>query len=301
MLAASLDVLYVPSFTGDLPVPTPRAALPPEIPPGAVSWLRVGRAGAESTRSPAPGCLSLPTLWKRGAAFSPVFMREGGGGLRKPRAPAGRRFSESGAGLVPTFTSAFFLLYWKQVCSSHLFAEIRVFPTSLVGVQLKHKHQCKWGGPAWGGRVPAPRVEGLGEQSLCLPAQSIVRLPLLQRKRCMGSELPLVSRLLTRGWEPLPLPCPVTGSPGHGPKRRQSRSLAFALGLRPAGLTRSPVPLLRGERLPAPHTCEPCEKLPPPHMCEPHKKLPPHMSSVTSCHFPTHEPRKKLPPHMCAL
>lgn len=56
--------------------------------------------------------------------------------------------------------------------SSHVFAEIRMFPTSLVVVQLKSEHWCKCEGLAWGRQLPGECVEGLGEQSLCLQAQS---------------------------------------------------------------------------------------------------------------------------------
>lgn len=104
---------------------------------------------------------------------------------------------------------------------SYLFAEIRMFPTPLLGFQLKREHKCKCGGPAWGGRVPWQWVEGLGGQSLCLcPLPSALPaspkpscfacVPLLQRNPLPGVEVPLA---FWCPWVPVGSPlcrCPVS-------------------------------------------------------------------------------------------
>ncbi|XP_074457866.1 synaptotagmin-like protein 4 isoform X8 [Larus michahellis] len=104
---------------------------------------------------------------------------------------------------------------------SYLFAEIRMFPTPLLGFQLKREHKCKCGGPAWGGRVPWQWVEGLRGQSLCLcPLPSALPaspkpscfacVPLLQRNPLPGVEVPLA---FWCPWVPVGSPlcrCPVS-------------------------------------------------------------------------------------------
>ncbi|XP_054070265.1 synaptotagmin-like protein 4 isoform X4 [Rissa tridactyla] len=104
---------------------------------------------------------------------------------------------------------------------SYLFAEIRMFPTPLLGVQLKSEHKSKCGGPAWGGRVPWQWVEGLGGQSLCLcPLPSALPaspkpscfacVPLLQRNPLPGVEVPLA---FWSPWVPVGSPlcrCPIS-------------------------------------------------------------------------------------------
>lgn len=122
----------------------------------------------------APGV--LPRSWKCGGAFSPIFTQE-----REPRGCINLRFllgfiaASQGQALYLYLPACFFIVLETDLfisVSPHLFAEIRMFPTSLVGVQLKSEHWCKHGGLAWGRQLPGECMERLGEQSLCLQAQS---------------------------------------------------------------------------------------------------------------------------------
>lgn len=169
--------------------------------------------------------------------MSPVFTQERAAELHKPQIPARLHFSESGTGFEFIFTGCLFIVLETGLFTSvysHLEAEIRMFPTSLVVIQLKREHQCKcrvWPGgggsqgSAWRGSESKVSACVLCPQFCSKPScLSILCVSLLQRNPCPVRQLPLA---LWCPWVPCVgglsphaglgasgSPSPVAGSPG---------------------------------------------------------------------------------------